>query len=119
MNKVLHFTSEELLNKKFKTADGGYDPLQVDTVLDQIIEDYRHFEANSKIDVKAVLNELAELKKENARLEEELSKQKDRIKYLPKDSKGIHIDNYELLQRIGKLECYIKEHIGSIPEELK
>ena len=66
----------------------------------------------------ATRDELAELKKENARLSEELAKQKDKIKYLPKD-KAVHIDNYELLHRIGKLEMYIKDHIGSIPEELK
>lgn len=118
MNKELHFSSEELLNKKFKTAERGYNPEEVDMVLDQIIEDYRKIEANSKIDVKALLNELSELKKEKAELEVDLARQKDKIKYLPKD-KVVHIDNYELLQRIGKLEMYIKDHIGSIPEELK
>ena len=57
-------------------------------------------------------------KKDKASILQELTKLKERIKYLPKD-KPIHIDNYELLQRIGKLESYIKEHIGSIPDELK
>ena len=118
MDKELKFSSDELLNKKFKCAEHGYDPEEVDAVLDQIIEDYRKVESESKIDVKALLNELNELKKENAALEEELAKQKDKIKYLPKD-KVVHIDNYELLQRIGKLEMYIKDHIGSIPDELK
>ena len=118
MNKELQFSSESLLNKKFKTAEHGYNPDEVDMVLDQIIEDYRKIEAHSKVDVKALLNELSELKKENSALKDEIAKQKDRIKYLPKD-KAVHIDNYELLQRIGKLEMYIKDHIGSIPEELK
>lgn len=119
MNKELHFSSDSLLNKKFKTADRGYDPLEVDTVLDQIIEDYRLIEANSKVDVKQLLTDLSELKRENAKLMEELAKQKNKIKYLPKDAKEIHIDNYELLQRIGKLEMYIKERLGTIPNELK
>ena len=118
MNKEQKFSSDTLLKKKFKTAERGYNPEEVDTVLDQVIEDYKMFEANSKVDVKALVNELNELKKENARLAEELNKQKAKIKYLPKD-KAIHIDNYELLQRIGKLEMYIKDHIGSIPDELK
>lgn len=118
MNKELHFSSDSLLCKKFKTAEHGYNPDEVDTVLDQIIEDYRKIEANSKVDVKTLLNELNELKKENASLTNELNKQKEKIKYLPKD-KAVHIDNYELLLRIGKLEAYIKNHIGSIPEELK
>lgn len=118
MNKELRFSSNELLNKKFKSCERGYDPDEVDMVLDQIIEDYRKVEANSKVDVKALLAELNELKKENTRLVEELAKQKSKIKYLPKD-KAVHIDNYELLHRIGKLEEYIKNRLGSIPEELK
>ena len=118
MNKDLNFSSNALLNKKFKSTERGYNPDEVDEVLDLIIDDYRKIESTSSIDVKALLNELNELKKENARLSEELEKQKNKIKYLPKD-KTIHIDNYELLHRIGKLEMYIKEHIGSIPEELK
>ena len=118
MNKDLNFTSNTLLNRKFKSSERGYNPDEVDEVLDQIIDDYRKIESTSSIDVKALLNELNELKKENAKLSEELEKEKNKIKYLPKD-KSIHIDNYELLHRIGKLEMYIKEHIGSIPEELK
>lgn len=118
MNKDLNFTSNTLLNRKFKSSERGYNPDEVDEVLDQIIDDYRKIESTSSVDVKALLNELNELKKENAKLSEELEKQKNKIKYLPKD-KTIHIDNYELLHRIGKLEMYIKEHIGSIPEELK
>ena len=62
---------------------------------------------------------LEELKKENEQLKSELQKEKNKWKYISKDHKDIHIDNYELLQRIGKLESYIKEHIGSIPDELK
>ena len=118
MNKDLNFSSNSLLKRKFKSTERGYDPDEVDEVLDQIIDDYRKIESTSSIDVKALLSELSELKKENARLSDELAKQKAKIKYLPKD-KVIHIDNYELLHRIGKLEMYIKDHIGSIPEELK
>ena len=117
MNKELNFSSNSLYKKKFKSAGNGYDPDEVDEVLDQIIEDYRKIESSSSIDVKALINENEELKKVNASLLQELTKLKERIKYLPKD-KPIHIDNYELLQRIGKLESYIKEHIGSILKEL-
>lgn len=118
MNKELNFSSNSLYKKKFKSAGNGYDPDEVDEVLDQIIDDYRKIESSSSVDVKALINENEELKKVNGSLLQELTKLKERIKYLPKD-KPIHIDNYELLQRIGKLESYIKEHIGSIPDELK
>ena len=119
MAKELNFTSQTLLKKRFKSADRGYDPLEVDQVLDQIIHDYEIIEANSSVDVPALLDLVSELKKENARLMEELAKEKGKFKYLPKDLKEVHIDNYELLQRIGKLEMYIKEKLNVNPDEIK
>ena len=119
MAKELNFNSKSLQKKKFKTAEMGYDPLEVDEVLDQIIEDYRLIESNSSVDVPKLLSQLAELKKENAKLSEELNKAQGKIKYLPKDSKDIHIDNYELLLRIGRLEAIIKEKLNMNPDDIK
>ena len=42
MAKDLKFSSEELLNIKFKAVERGYDPYQVDKVLDEIIMDYQN-----------------------------------------------------------------------------
>ena len=119
MAKEMNFTSKSLYNKKFKTADRGYDPLEVDEVLDLIIEDYRLVESNSSVDIPKLLEEIARLKKDNAKLLDELNKIQSKIKYLPKDLKEVHIDNYELLQRIGKLEVFIKEKLNMNPDDIK
>lgn len=122
MEKTTNFTSEELLNKKFSKAQRGYDPLEVDKVIDKIIEDYEKFEAmssNGGIDVDKLAKELEKLRKANADLKSELEKEKNKWKYISKDHKDIHIDNYELLQRIGKLEMIIYEKLNMNPEEIK
>ena len=119
MVKDLNFSSEELLNFKFKAVDRGYDPDQVDSILDRIIEDYRQYELNIKNDNDNLLNEIAELKRINAELSEQLQREKNRVKYLPRDQKDVHIDNYELLLRIGKLERFISERLNTIPDEIK
>ena len=118
MENELNFTSKSLLEKKFKKGDVGYDPYEVDLVLDQIIEDYRKIESSSQIDVKALIQEIADLRKENQTLKDALEKEQKKFKYLPKD-KEVHIDNYELLQRIGKLEMIIYERLNLNPDEIK
>lgn len=118
MAKELNFTSDKLLDIKFPARDKGYDPYQVDMVLDQIIEDYRLNESQNK-DVQKLKDEIIELKKVNASLNEQLLKEKNRVKYLPRDQKDVHIDNYELLIRIGKLEAIIRDKLGVSPEDIK
>ena len=118
MAKDLNFTSDSLLNFHFKACDRGYDPLQVDEVLDKIIEDYRHLEENDSEKCEKLIEQIAELKKLNDSLNEQLIREKNKVKYLPKDQKDVHIDNYELLKRIGKLEALIYEKLGISPEEI-
>ena len=119
MAKDLNFSSESLLDIKFKAKDRGYDPDQVDAVLDMIIEDYRKLEQNSKENNEELLNQIAELKKINNQLSDELRKEKNRVKYLPKDQKEVQLDNFELLNRIGKLENIIFEKLGINPYDIK
>ena len=119
MAKDLNFDSKTLYKKKFKSAERGYDALEVDKTLDLIIEDYRLFESSSTLDVPKLLEEISRLKRENSKLTDELTKIQSKIKYLPKDLKDVHIDNYELLQRIGKLEVVIKEKLNMNPDDIK
>ena len=119
MDKKLNFSSDELLNHQFKSNVKGYDPDEVDAYLDKIIEDYREFESSrleqankSGADVKALNDEIEKLK-------DELEKEKARWKYISKDPKDLHIDNYELLKRIGKLEMYIKDKLNINPDDIK
>lgn len=122
MEKKTNYTKEELLNKEFSVAVKGYNPLEVDQVLDKIIEDYERFEknkSNSSVDVDALLNQIKVLKEENETIKEELEKERNKWKYISKDHKDIHLDNYELLLRIGKLEMYIHDKLGINPEDIK
>lgn len=122
MEKKTNYTKEELLNKEFSVAVKGYNPLEVDQVLDKIIEDYEKFEknkSNSSVDVDDLLNQIKVLKEENETIKEELEKERNKWKYISKDHKDIHLDNYELLLRIGKLEMYIHDKLGINPEDIK
>ena len=119
MAKDLKFSSEELLNIKFKAVEHGYDPNQVDEVLDQVINDYRKIESGESNNNTELLNQIAELRKANILLTEQLEKEKNRVKYLPKDQKDVHVDNYELLLRIGKLEKIIFERLNLGPDDIK
>ena len=118
MSKNLNFSSQSLLDKQFKHSEQGYDPLEVDTVLDQIIEDYKELE--SLVSKNNTLTEqITQLRKEIQSLQTELEKERKRVKYLPKDQKEYHIDNYELLLRVGKLEKIIQENLNISPEDIK
>lgn len=122
MEKRTKFSSQELLDIKFNNCPQGYDPLEVDKVLDQIIEDYERIESgalSNNIDASRLAKEVEELKQMNQDLRLELESEKNKWKYVSKDHKNIHIDNYELLNRVGRLEMYIKEHLNVNPDEIK
>ena len=119
MAKDLNFSSDSLLNIKFKSKDRGYDPDQVDAILDMIIEDYRQLEAEGRESSKELIDQINELKKANSQLNEDLRKERNKVKYLPRDQKEVHPDNYVLLTRIGKLEALIYEKLNMNPDEIK
>ena len=122
MAKELNFDSKKLLNKKFKAVDKGYDPSEVDNYLDKIIEDYQIIESRLATpceDVDSLKAQISELKKTVSQLTSELEREQKKWKYMPKDVKEVHIDNYELLQRIGKLEMFIYEKLNLNPDEIK
>ena len=119
MAKELNYNSKTLFKKKFKTAERGYDPLDVDETLDKVIQDYKFIESNGSAEIPELLEEITRLKRENAALADELRKFQNKFKYLPKDLKEVHIDNYELLLRIGKLEAVIKEKLNMNPDDIK
>ena len=114
-------SSESLVNKEFSNSPRGYNPLEVDTMLDQIIKDYETVENNcllSKLEEENLQNKIVALEKENIKLKVELDNEKSRWKYIKKDGKDIHIDNLVLLQRIGKLEQIIYDRLHMNPDEI-
>ncbi len=121
MAAKLKHSSETLLNKTFKQNGVGYDSYDVDETFDEIINDYRIIENNrllSEEEYQYLKNEIARLQKEVIDKEVELENEKRKYKYIKKDGTDIHIDNLELLKRIGKLEYIIHEKLHLNPEEI-
>ena len=119
MDKKLNFSSDELLAHQFKSDVKGYDADEVDAFLDQIIDDYQVMESSLSQDTSKSNDEVKRLKDEIESLKDELEKEKARWKYISKDPRDLHIDNYELLKRIGKLEMYIKDKLNINPDDIK
>ena len=121
MSIKLKKNSDYLANIQIPSATGGYNPLEVDALLDQIIKDYEMVEQNhllSKEEYQELKDKIASLSKENTELKVELDNERGRWKYIKNDGKDIHIDNLELLQRIGKLEKIIVEKLHMNPDEI-
>lgn len=121
MSIKLKNTSVDLSNKKLSVSPKGYDPLQVDALLDEIIADYELVESNNLLtseELNNIKEKLDALEKENLKLRIELDGQKDKWKYVNLDSNDVHIDNLVLLKRIGKLEKYIYEKLHVSPDDI-
>ena len=112
MATKLNLTSKLILDEVFQPTPRGYDPLQVDTFLDKIIQDYLTIEANELIDkqeIEAMRNEITHLKEENYKLVVENGVYKNRLGSI-KDSVGVTSDNLELIRKISKYEKFLFAH---------
>ena len=52
----MNYNSKTLLDVKFSKNVKGYDALEVDETLDQVIEDYHFYEKQSEVDKKTIEN---------------------------------------------------------------
>ena len=114
-------SSEALLNKELPAKNGGYDSFEVDSLLDNIIKDYEVVESGvllSKKEYEDLQNELASLKKQVIDLKVEADLEKAKWKDLRHNPSEVHLDNLELLKRIGKLEKIIEEKMHLNPDEI-
>ncbi|MBP5694940.1 MAG: DivIVA domain-containing protein [Bacilli bacterium] len=116
----LILSSKEILNKKFKANQKGYDPDDVDAFLDKVLEDYKQVEKeNSSYEAK-----ITELKRENESLKTKL-REKDSVISMQK-SKNValstphqkSLDNIELLQRCSAYEKKLYS-LGIDPSKIK
>ena len=64
----LRLSSKDILNKKFKQSANGYDPEEVDTFLDKILEDYRTIDK----EIDGLNAEIISLKRDNETLKANL-----------------------------------------------
>ena len=70
--KKLNLTPNEILNKEFKPNFKGYDATEVDSFLDQVLDDYQNMEENVQelLDlVDSLQNQVKELNKQKIELE--------------------------------------------------
>ena len=103
----MNYNSKTLLDVKFEKNVKGYDALQVDETLDDVIEDYVHYEKQIELDKKTIEELEQEIKDLNTKVrdhEVEERRLKKIVDSIPDDPK-VNRNNIQYLQRIAKLEA--------------
>ena len=98
----LNLTPEDILNKEFETDFKGYNAEQVDSFLDDVLEDYQKMEENVQqlLDVVSSLqDQVKDLKQKNIELEGR--------KMVFDLSNTTSYSSVDVLKRISRLEEYI------------
>lgn len=116
----LNLDWKDILNKKFKQNQKGYDPDEVDAFLDKILEDYKSIDK----EIDALNGKIISLKRDNETLKASL-REKDTVISIQK-SKNIalstshqsSLDNLELLQRCSAYEKKLYQ-MGIDPSKIK
>ena len=99
-------SSSTLLEKRFSPSKAGYDAVDVDSFIDEIINDYLLIERNliiSQSELNELNKKIESLQKEKSNLEIELSKYKTRFNNI-KDEDKVTTSNIELLRKIHSYE---------------
>ena len=116
----LQLNSNDILNKYFQGSTPGYNALDVDEYLDQIIRDYETVESNylfQKKYVDELLSEILTLKKTIEGLEIENKSLKTKLSGISDISK-VNSTNIDLLKRINALEKTLWK-LGVNPTNIK
>ena len=102
----MNYNSKSLLDVKFKKNVKGYDAYQVDSTLDQVIDDYKFYEKTLEENRQTI----SSLESQNKTLKEKLRQSEILAKKLQKtvdaipDSPDVTKSNIVYLQRIADLE---------------
>lgn len=103
----LNYSAKDILQKEFKTKVRGYDQIEVDEFLDNVIKDYEMYN-----------QELLSLKEENQRLVnkvDQLTQNQATLSRMKQDApKTAAVTNFDILKRISNLEKHV---FGSKIEE--
>lgn len=103
---TMNYNSKSLLDVKFKKNVKGYDAYQVDSTLDQVIDDYKFYEKTLEENRQTI----SSLESQNKTLKEKLRQSEILAKKLQKtvdaipDSPDVTKSNIVYLQRIADLE---------------
>ena len=104
--RVMNYNSKSLLDVKFKKNVKGYDALEVDKTLDDVLADYTNYEKetlNNKKLISKLETEVESLKEKVRTLEVEKQKLQKVVDAIP-DAPGVNKSNIVYLQRIADLE---------------
>ena len=115
----MNYNSKTLLDVKFEKNVKGYDALQVDETLDEVIKDYEHYEKQTEQDKKtiaALKKEIQELKEAIREHEVEEKRLKNIVDSIP-DDPSTNRNNIQYLRRISKLEAALYKK-GVDPKKL-
>lgn len=105
----LKLKSQEILDYQFQNVPRGYDALEVDKFLDNVIKDYLTIEKNSpltKEEIQALKKQIEDLEKANENLRIENEKLKAKVNSIA-FTEGVTRDNAHLMKRIDALERYL------------
>ncbi len=96
----LIYSAKEILQKEFKSKMRGYDPVDVDEFLDNIIKDYETYN-----------KEITSLKEENQRLiakVDQLTKSQSGLSRVQQEApKTSAVTNFDILKRLSNLEKHV------------
>lgn len=120
MNLKLKLNADIILDHEFTANKAGYDALEVDSFLDEIVTDYLAIsQYSSKVE-----KEIADLKSHNALMKEKLEKLESENAILNEKFKSVEnndsasLANLDLLKRISLLEQALYK-LGKDPSEIK
>lgn len=95
----LNLDVETIYNTEFPIEFKGYSPTVVDSVLDQVMEDYETFQSIAK----QLTDRIGELEAQNAALRAKLIEAEGKAKAL-EESSTANVSNVDILKRISRLE---------------
>ena len=96
----LNYTARDILQKEFQTKMRGYNPIEVDEFLDNVIKDYE-----------ILTKEVNALSEENQRLKskvEQMSKAQATVSRVRQETpKASTATNFDILKRLSNLEKHV------------
>lgn len=112
MKKVVILNYQDILNKKFSASLKGYNPLEVDLFLDQVL--YTIDLKDKKIDsltseVQSLKKSLDDLTEKNINISREFSFFKKRFKNINEDDVLKNVSTIELIQKVNVYERKLNE----------
>ncbi len=119
-DKSISLNVDQILKKTFTPNVKGYDPDEVDDFLDQIIKDYRSFEAyykESKGYIISLESQLRDSKETSNNLTVEKARLESRLAGV-KDPSSVSTDNLRYVNRIASLESALWD-LGVDPNGIK